>query len=439
MSRSLRIILVLILIAGGSGLLPAFQAPLDAQEKPEQSIETVAPAALVGCDPDGVQSSGAIYRICMPPDWWWNGDLVIYAHGYVAYNEPLQIPEDQLCLDDGTCIFDIANVLGYGFATTSYATNGLAVKPGVQDVVDLIDIFAQQYGTPDRVFVVGVSEGGLVTTLVTEQYAGLVDGGLATCGPVGDFNVQTSYFGDFRAVFDYFFPGLVPGSPVNIPQPLIDNWDDFYQNVIQPVVFDPVNRAALQQLFSVTGAPFDVNDLAYSVDESLHDALWYNVFATNDAIGKLGGQPFHNLTREYTGSLDDAALNAGVARFGADPAAIAEITAHYQTSGQLSVPLVTMHTLRDQQVPYYHEGIYRLKTLSTGSAFRHINIPIDRYGHCEFTTVEAIVAFAIMIFMATGESLDQVAVQKLLPEKTDQARFTEQFRQVQAEFLNQKQ
>ena len=41
---------------------------------------------------------------------------------------------------------------------------------------------------------------------------------LAACGPIGSFRQQINYLGDFRALFDYFFPGVVlPGSPVSMP------------------------------------------------------------------------------------------------------------------------------------------------------------------------------------------------------------------------------
>ena len=39
------------------------------------------------CCPESV----ARYRICMPVGAW-NGDLVVYAHGYVAFNEDVVIP-----------------------------------------------------------------------------------------------------------------------------------------------------------------------------------------------------------------------------------------------------------------------------------------------------------------------------------------------------------
>src|SRR5262245_1474677 len=86
-----------------------------------------AAACKSSCRPDGAQSSGAIYRICMPEPGCYNGDLVIYAHGYVDAYQPVGIPEDQLTLPDGTSVPGLINSLGYGFATTSYSRNGLAI------------------------------------------------------------------------------------------------------------------------------------------------------------------------------------------------------------------------------------------------------------------------------------------------------------------------
>jgi hypothetical protein len=70
----------------------------------------------------------------------------------------------------------------------------------------------------------------------------------------------------------------------------------------------------------------------------------------------------------------------------------------YRTTGVLQRPLITLHTLRDQQVPYVHEDLYNLKTLESGSFLtRHVNLTLDRYGHCHFTRDEALFSFAIML------------------------------------------
>src|SRR5262245_31448692 len=81
------------------------------------------------CGPDGLQSSGSVYRICMPPAGQYNGYLVVWAHGFQHTGTPVGIPEDQLCIDD-FCIPEIVNSLGFGFATNSYSKTGLAIVQG---------------------------------------------------------------------------------------------------------------------------------------------------------------------------------------------------------------------------------------------------------------------------------------------------------------------
>ena len=352
------------------------------------------------CDPDGVQPGGAIYRICMPSGSW-NGDLVIYAHGYVPYNvEPLAIPENQLRLPNGTSLPELVNSLGFAFAATSYRTNGLAVKDGVEDLVELVDVFiyTATHGVPNHIYLTGVSEGGLITTLAIEQRPDVFDGGLAACGPIGDFHKQIDYFGDFRVLFDYFFPNLLQGDPISVPQSLIDNWPTYYATTIRPAILDPASADKVDQLLRVSNAPY-ISGVTSTIETSIYDALMYNVLATNDGIAKLGGQPFDNQGRVYTGSNDDAHLNLTVRRFSADQAALDEIEAHYQTTGQLTVPLVTLHTTLDQQVPYWHEPLYRVKVILNDSLALHQHNEVFRYGHCYFEAGEVLVAFLQLVSM----------------------------------------
>jgi len=119
-----------------------------------------------------------------------------------------------------------------------------------------------------------------------------------------------------------------------------------------------------------------------------------------DAVATIGGFPFDNSSRNYTGSNNDILLNLLVPRRTASPAALAVMNSPaYSTTGVLQRPLVTLHTLRDQQIPYWQEQIYALKTLASGSFLtRHLNIPIDRFEHCNFTPDEVLASFAIMLF-----------------------------------------
>jgi len=319
------------------------------------------------------------------------------------------VPGTSLTIDQ------VANTLGYGFATTSYYTNGLAVLPAMSDLVDLVDVFTDQEGEPDDIYLVGVSEGGLITTLSVEQHPDIFDGGLAMCGPYGDFNGQVDHFGDFRVVFDYFFPGLMPEGPVDIPDWLIETWEsEYYSTTVKPVIEDEDNASKVDQLLAVT----DVSPYSYDTPTStnvIENLLWYNVFATNDGKAKLGGQPFDNQDRLYGGSDDDAQLNASVERFSADPTALDQIAANYQTTGILTIPLVTLHTTGDAVVPYWHATRYRGKTIVADNIALHEHIRVDRHGHCSFTADEVIGAFNRLVAMVENPPPYQPVKRAFLP------------------------
>lgn len=353
--------------------------------------------ASAACDPDGVQESGSIYRICMPSGNNYNGMLVIWAHGFQDAGTPVSIPEDQLCTSE-LCIPDVINGLGFGFATNSYRKTGLAILEGKADVLDLVNIYSAQKGAPSKVFLVGASEGGIITALALEQHPDIFSAGLSACGPIGDFPAQISYFGDARATFNVFFPGLIPGPAFAPPAWLAANWSTFYESVVAPAVFAPANRARLDQWVKVARLPYDANNYLETVAVSVKDVLRYSVVNLADAAATIGGFPFDNSSRLYTGSTGDLLLNALVPRVAADPQALQVMRTQYQTTGVLQRPLVTLHTLRDQQVPYFHSQLYTLKTLASGSFFsKHVPFAVDRFEHCNFTASELLGSFVTML------------------------------------------
>jgi pimeloyl-ACP methyl ester carboxylesterase len=377
-----------------------------------------APVAALAaiCEPDTPpQPGGGIVRICMPTTMAWNNDVVIWAHGYVEANRPLAIPEEQLCLGGSFCLPDITTALGFAFVTTSYGNNGMVLN-GVQDVIEALDAFKAEHGAPRKVYLIGASEGGLVTTLGVEQHPELFDGGLAACGPIGDFDQQVGYYANFRVLFDYFYPGLMPGSVSSMPDEAMADWDTLWAGTLQPAIFDPNAAASLQQLLRTARSTYMMNDPA-TIEKTVHDALWYNVFATNDLIAKLGGKPFDNTATHYMGSADDVALNAGVERVTGDAAAFAAADAHFETTGQLARPLVTLHTWMDQQVAYRQELLYSMKVKDAGATAQRVNYPVFRYGHCNFRPFEALVSFAILVAKVMGAP--PAGAEMLLPDAAE--------------------
>lgn len=351
-----------------------------------------APSLGTDCT-SGTQESGAEYLICVASGWEAGDNLMVYAHGYMASGRDVEIPREQMVIDE-TSITETVTFLGYAFATTSYYTNGLAVRPAISDLMDLVNIFTREVGAPNRVYLVGVSEGGLITALSVEEHPEIYDGGLAMCGPYGDFQGQVNHFGDFRVVFDYFFPGLLSGSAITIPESLVEGWESgTLTPTIEAEVGAQENMTKVNQLLQVTG----VSPYGYvppTSTESIMKLLWYNIYATEDGKEKLGGQPFDNQDRVYEGSLDDEALNAGVARFSADLETLRAISETYQTRGNLGIaPLVTLHTTGDPVVPYWHATEYMSKTIYAGRSDLHAHFKVKQHGHCAFEAGEILNAF----------------------------------------------
>lgn len=349
---------------------------------------------------EGTQTSGSLYRICTPPPEKYNRVLLVYAHGFQDATDPVQIPENQLRFGE-VYLPDLVTSLGFGFATNSYSKTGLAVVQGVNDLLDLVSVYEQVVGRPDKVYLAGISEGGLIITLLIERHPERFAGGLVACGPIGDFRAQIQYIGDARATFEYYFPGLIPGNPLHPDDDLINVWygpEGYFNSIVAPVLMHPAHAAALNEWAAVAHLPFDPDDRAATLLSSAEYLLSYNVVNLNDAAETLGGFPFDNTYTWYTGASHPWALNAAVPRVRADQNALDEMRLHYTTSGVLKRPLMTLHTTLDPLVPYWHEPIYTLKNWDSQSYGTHrLSLPVKRYGHCNFTLQEVLGAFALLL------------------------------------------
>ncbi len=154
MSKSARICLLLVLVLSSTVIAaPAGAAAPELLPTPGECVEGSLP-------------SGALSLICVPSSGW-NGGLVVWGHGYIAPGEPLDFYH--IALDDGTYLPTLIQSLGYAFATTSYRQNGLAILQGVGDVQELVAAFRAGYPAVGRIYMVGASEGGLITALLAER------------------------------------------------------------------------------------------------------------------------------------------------------------------------------------------------------------------------------------------------------------------------------
>jgi pimeloyl-ACP methyl ester carboxylesterase len=374
-----------------AALLTAIVLSFQLTITPAHAVAAAPSLATPGACVEGTLPHGALSMICVPVSGW-NGELLVWAHGYVAFNEPLDFYHLGLA---EISLPELAQALGFAFATTSYRQNGLAILEGVEDVADLLEAFPMVAGqSSSRTYLLGASEGGIVATLFAERKPGLIDGALALCGPIGDFTAQVDYVGDFRVLFDYFFPNTLPGDPTLIPADLIAGWNSLYVPRVREAL--SANPNAAYQLIKTSGAAIEPGNAA-SVESTTLGLLWYSVFGTNDAAANLGGNPYSNIGRWYAGSTNDFVLNLKVKRVARHPAAAAALVA-YQTSGHPGVPLVTLHTTGDPIIPFWHERIYAVKSAGSVPV-----IAVGRYGHCSFTPDEVVGAFGRLRQLSTSQ------------------------------------
>ncbi len=362
---------------------------------------------------DPYPGNDELYLICVPENW--NGELILYAHGYVGAHVP------DLTFAEGEQYAGLVTSVQFAYATTTYSANGLHIQQGIEEMLALkdyaVNYLEANYSSPSYVYLAGASQGGAITALTLERNPDAFSGGFSLCGPCGHFEKQLNYYGDFRVIFDYYFKSLVkptltalglpyPDNLDNIPLLLINNWETVYV----PIILQALQNypQLTNKLMSVSKAPFDSNDVT-TIGQTVISTLWYNFFTTDDAKLKIKGALFDNTKRLYFGTgsfLEDLKLNKEIKRVvvksdnGTYPMHL------YETTGDLNTPMMMEHTTKDPiQLFLLHQPVYRLKVLAAGKSFNFAAIPIFRYGHCNFTEGEILQGLAGLILKVKGHEL----------------------------------
>lgn len=357
---------------------------------------------------DGQFSSGALYEIELPSTWNYIPDglrvILVYAHGYVDPGRPIALPTDEI--SDGVggtvAIKEFITGANLGYAATSYRDNGLVVLDAVEDIKDLraeIDDSLENLDLlpPDKVLLVGPSEGGLVTVLTIEQNPGMFDAAIATCCPIGSFYDQLQYYGDAHVLFKYFFGpainGINLGSPKRVSKHTMNAWNDgsLQTAIIETLQDDYVNNGGnkIRQFLNCANIPANTSD-PVAVVSAILEVLRFPIMATNDAIARLDGSPYNNKNDKtiYEGSDNDRKLNLTVERIKRSDweQAAQNVADFYETTGNLLTPLITLHNVNDHVSLFENQTLYAEKALATGLFFPRVSD--QQYGHCNFTIFE---------------------------------------------------
>lgn len=337
---------------------------------------------------DGHFGPGALYRLVRPTNW--NGSLVVYAHGAVSSEAPIALPPE------GDLIIGLLAPQGFAVAFSSFSENGWAVKDGAQRTHQLLGIFTSKFGSPTRVYVAGASMGGLIAIKLAETYPGSFAGALPVCAVAGGARREFNYGGDTRVLFDFFYPGVLPGNAGDVPPGI-----DITQAIVVPAVAAmSSNPAGAFAIASIDQTPVPFATLAELL-QSVATALAGHADSFSNLLALTHGHPyFDNWDTHYTGGLPPAllqAINAGAQRFTASPSALQYLDHYYEPSGDLRIPMLMLSTSRDPVVPGFNQSSYRNTVAAAGSSDLLVQREINRYGHCVLAPAEIASAFADLV------------------------------------------
>ena len=336
---------------------------------------------------EGETGPGSRYALYMPTEW--NGTVVYYAHGIKPAFAPVELPTG----DGFPAVRDALGARGYAVAYSSFSENGWAQKDGVQRTHQLRGLFTSAFQAPSRSLLMGTSLGGLVVQQLAEQHPGQYDGVLAMCAPLGGTSTELAYIADVRVLFDFFYPGVVPGTVLDVP-PGVDFDRDVMPRVIAAVMARPEGLGTIARMAQTPLA----GDTPTELLTSLIYALKYDFIGIDDFLGRTHGHSMYdNAATAYAaaapGLLPDAlvaAVNAGVGRFTSTPDADAYLEKYFQPTGRLAIPTITLHTTRDPLVPFFHEARFGGSVTAAGSAGRLLQRTVPGFGHCAFTTEQMV-------------------------------------------------
>jgi len=341
---------------------------------------------------EGDIGPGAHYVISVPEGW--NGDLVLYAHGYTAPVFPVGIPPGEEPLVEG--LRTIALQGGFAFAYSSYSQTGLGLKDAAQRTDQLASLFGSLVGKPRRTFLIGASFGALAALKLVEAHPERYAGLLTLCGMIGGAQAEVDYVANVRVLFDYFYPGVLPGNVLELP-PDFNLQTDLVDSVTAALQANPVPAFELSQI-TQTPIPFSSDQ---ELGGSIIQALVLQAVELQDILARTHGQSFFDNTQTvYTGNLPPellADLNAHVARYSEGPAAANLLEKEYGPTGDLRIPLISLHTSRDPVVPIMHEDLYRSLVEAHGGTANLHQTRIEGYGHLAFTPGDLVGAFGQMI------------------------------------------
>ncbi|RJF92435.1 hypothetical protein [Noviherbaspirillum saxi] len=366
----------------------------------------------------GVDDKGSHYWIAIPNDW--NRTLVMHAHGgprlsAIGRNTSLEDLER----------FAVTVRQGYAWAGSSYRRPGYGVRMAAEDTETLRRIFVNSFGKPAYTILHGQSWGGNIAAKGIELYARNPDGTpnydgvVLTNGMVAGGSRNYLHRADLRAVYQYYCKNHPkpdePQYPLWMGLPADSNMSskDLAERVkdctgvgLKAEQRTEQQKRNLANILGVISIP----------ERSLVSHLNWATFLFRDLTQRVlnGRNPFSNRHVVYRGSSDDTALNRNVPRFDADPVAVRQLSEDSDMTGDITVPVISMHAINDPTAMVEYESDYKRVVANKGNAAKLVQVFTTESEHSKLADAEYAAVFdAVTQWIKSGAKPSSMQVAAL--------------------------
>ncbi|GLB68874.1 hypothetical protein [Arthrobacter mangrovi] len=396
-------LVALLALAGPGAVSPAAASERPASAGSSFSGDFAPGLEVVG---QGALEGDAPYSLVKPAEW--NGAIVV-----MPGRPNLSGTTAQWLIEQGY------GVIGYDLS------DGWDLVQDRRNAGAAVETFTSVAGSPETVVVSGRSQGGLATRIIADSQPAWLDGALPMCGggagAVSTWNYKLDTAFALRELVD-------PESPMQI-QNITDRAAELraMNDLVAKAASTPEGRAravlaaALSKIPAVdpvSDQEIPAGDLEARTDRYLdhlpfamgsHVRAGYEqtvggAFSWNTGVdyekSLKGSGRWSEITAAYQAAglslAEDLQTLASAERLAANPEAVGFVERTATFTGELSVPVLSLHTSGDGAGTTADDEAYASVVRSTGSAPLLRELYVSSDGHCTFAPIEEITSLQVL-------------------------------------------
>lgn len=180
-------------------LQPA-QASFAARASAQQATDVEVKAREDGGFTVNGKLEGDHFAMAVPANW--NGQALVFAHGYSVPGSSIAVSEDPADKDPSGGLMKGAYAQGFAIAHSDFDKAGVGVESAVENTLRL-RAFLGRMGVTDA-YVAGGSMGGNIVMAIIETEPTAFKGALSGCGLVDNWTDEVGLLIDLRALYAYY-------------------------------------------------------------------------------------------------------------------------------------------------------------------------------------------------------------------------------------------